>query len=234
MDLRDVYTNISRRYESTNHLLTFGLDGSWRRLAGEVALRSALEAGSPGAGPWLDLCSGTGETAGLLASRPPGGACVISADFSVPMLREGIRRRGGSLIPVAASSSALPFPDDTFGLVTVTFAARNLRSRSGLFGESLSEIRRVLRPGGVFVNLETSQPRSALFRSLMHAYAKTAVGRLGRLLTGEKEGYAYLSGSIRTFPGAPDLAAEISSAGFSEVSWREIMLGAAAIHKGKA
>jgi demethylmenaquinone methyltransferase/2-methoxy-6-polyprenyl-1,4-benzoquinol methylase len=231
MDLRDVYRKIPRRYESTNHLLTLGLDRPWRKLAAGIAVRSALESGEAGAGPWLDLCSGTGETAILLSSRSPGGVDVVSADFSVPMLSEGIRRRGaGSLIPVAASSDALPFPDATFGLVTVTFAARNLRSHGGLFRASLREIKRVLRPGGIFVDLETSQPRSALVRSLLHIYAGTAVGRLGRLLTGEKEGYAYLSGSIRSFPGAAGLAAEIGAAGFSGVAWKEIMFGVVAIH----
>jgi demethylmenaquinone methyltransferase / 2-methoxy-6-polyprenyl-1,4-benzoquinol methylase len=231
MDLRDVYRNIPPRYESTNHLLTFGLDMIWRRIAAGAAVRAAETACNSDAGIWLDMCSGTGETALLLSGRSPAGTTVISADFSVPMLLEGVKGRGRDLlIPAAASADALPFPDGTFDLVTVTFAARNLRSRSGLFAGSLREIRRVLRPGGIFLNLETSQPASAPVRSILHTYAGVVVGRLGEALTGEREGYAYLSGSIRSFPGPVELASEISEAGFSRVTWRQLMFGAVAIH----
>jgi demethylmenaquinone methyltransferase/2-methoxy-6-polyprenyl-1,4-benzoquinol methylase len=118
--------------------------------------------------------------------------------------------------------------------VTVSFAARNLRSRGGLFIGSLGEIRRVLRPGGVFLNLETSQPGSVIFRRLVHAYAGCAVGRIGRMLTGERDGYAFLSGSIRSFPGPAELAEEMTEAGFSRVTWKELMLGVAAIHTAVA
>ena len=243
MDLRNVYRNIPHRYESTNHLLTFGLDIIWRRIAASAAVRAAGTAvetgcagetgpaGGAGAGPWLDLCSGTGEMAALLSRRSPAGTAVISADYSVPMLREGVRRRGaGKLIPAAASADALPFPDASFGLVTVTFAARNLWSHGGLFAGSLREIRRVLRPGGIFLNLETSQPGSAPVRGVLHAYVEGIVGRLGKMLTGERNGYAYLSGSIRSFPGPGELASEMEEAGFSHVIWKELMFGVAAIH----
>ena len=231
MDLRDVYKAIPRQYESTNHILAFGFDIPWRRIAAAAAVRTTGTAGGTGAGPWLDLCSGTGEMAALLSRRSPAGTAVISADFSIPMLREGVRRRGaGRLIPAAASADALPFPDASFGLVTVTFAARNLRSRGGLFAGSLREIRRVLRPGGIFLNLETSRPGSAPVRIILHAYAENVVGRLGKMLTGERDGYAYLSGSIRSFPGPAELASEMEEAGFSHVTWKKLMFGVAVIH----
>jgi demethylmenaquinone methyltransferase/2-methoxy-6-polyprenyl-1,4-benzoquinol methylase len=150
------------------------------------------------------------------------------------MLREGTRRRGGEAMIAAASADALPFPDDSFGLVTVAFAARNLRIRGSLFSGSLGEIRRVLRPGGIFLNLETSQPGPAPVRKLVHAYAGSLVGRMGMMLTGEREGYAFLSGSIRSFPGAAELAAEIGESGFSDVRWKELLLGVAAIHTARA
>jgi demethylmenaquinone methyltransferase/2-methoxy-6-polyprenyl-1,4-benzoquinol methylase len=249
MELRDVYIRIPGRYESTNHALTLGLDVFWRRAAAREAVRAASEGSGagdaalkkPGGGRttqralWLDLCSGTGETAALLSRFSPEGTGVIAADFSPPMLREGIARRGaGKVAAAAAAAEALPFRDGTFRLVTVTFAARNLGSRSGLLEESLMEIRRVLVPGGVFVNLETSQPSSPPVRKILHAYAGRIVARLGAALTGERDGYTYLSGSIRSFHGPEALAAMISRAGFSRVTWRGLTFGVVAIHKATA
>jgi demethylmenaquinone methyltransferase/2-methoxy-6-polyprenyl-1,4-benzoquinol methylase len=229
MDLKKVYAAISRRYESTNHILTLGLDAAWRR----AAVRAVLK--EPEEGPWLDLCSGTGETASALSAGAPAGVTVISADFSLPMIEEGIRRRGKDrLVPVAASADALPFPGGTFGLVTVTFAARNLRSRQGLFSSSLREIRRVLKPGGRLVNLETTRPGLRPLRAAVDIYTRIGVGRLGRLLTGERDGYAYLSGSIRSFPGPREIAAEILEAGFSGVTWRVLAPGVVAVHEAVA
>jgi demethylmenaquinone methyltransferase/2-methoxy-6-polyprenyl-1,4-benzoquinol methylase len=233
MDLRDVYGRIPGRYESTNHVLTLGLDMLWRRAAVREAVRSASRSGS-GAGPWLDLCCGTGETADLLSRRSPDGTAVLSADFSPSMLRECAAKRGGGISATAASAGALPFPDGTFGLVTVTFAARNLASRKGLLEDSLTEIKRVLRPGGIFVNLETSQPSWRAARKILHAYAGGIVGRLGAVLTGERDGYAYLSGSIRSFYGPEELAELIRGAGFTTVSWRGLTFGVVAIHKATA
>ncbi len=225
MDLREVYRRIPLRYESTNHVLTAGLDMIWRRRAADLAGRAA------GEGPWLDLCSGTGESARQLSRVSPPGTAIFCADFSKEMLREGVRRRGAPMmIAAAAEADALPFSDASFGLVTVMFAARNLMSRTGLLERSLAEIRRVLRPGGAFVNLETSQPRSAPARKMLHAYAGTLVGRLGTALTGERDGYRYLSGSIRSFPGPEDLAEAIRGAGFADVRWKGLMLGAVSVH----
>ncbi|MDD3642662.1 MAG: class I SAM-dependent methyltransferase [Candidatus Krumholzibacteria bacterium] len=225
MDLRDVYSLIPRRYETVNHLITLGLDPLWRR----AAVRAAV--GEAGPGPWLDLCSGTGETAALLSKGAPDGATVAAADFSLPMLLEGRRRRPAALArAVAAEAASLPFRDGTFGLVAVTFAARNLDSRPGLLEASLAEICRVLRPGGVLVNLETSRPAAAPARWALDLWAGRAVPLIGRLLTGERAGYVYLSSSIRRFRGADELAAAMLRAGFSGVGRRPLLFGAAAIH----
>lgn len=225
MDLRDIYAAIPRRYEAVNRVLTIGLDPVWRAAAAREALASA---GPP---PWLDLCCGTGETAALLRRRAPTGTAIITADFSLPMLLEGRRRRPGALTRAAAAeAAALPFPGGTFGLVTVTFAARNLDSRPGLLAASLAEIRRVIRPGGALVNLETSRPASAPIRWILDLWAGRAVPPLGRLLSGEREGYRYLSSSIRRFRPADELAAAMIEAGFTGVGWRPLLFGVAAVH----
>lgn len=225
MDLRNVYAAIPRRYEAVNHVITLGLDRRWRRAAVHEAAAAA------GTAPWLDLCAGTGETAALIARRAPAGTAVIAVDFSLPMLREGRRRRPEALArAVAAEATALPFPAETFGLVIITYAARNLDSRRGLLDASLAEIRRVLRPGGALVNLETSRPGSAPVRRALDIWAAWAVPWLGRLLSGERAGYAYLSSSIRRFRPAGELAEAMFRAGFSGVGWRPLLFGTAAIH----
>jgi demethylmenaquinone methyltransferase/2-methoxy-6-polyprenyl-1,4-benzoquinol methylase len=225
MDLRDVYTAIPRRYEAVNHVITLGLDTVWRGAAARAAARAA------GGGPWLDLCCGTGETAALLGRRAPAGTKVVAADFSLPMLREGRRRRPGALSRAAAAEAAsLPFPDGTFGLVVITFAARNLDSRPGLLETSLAEIQRVLRPGGALVNLETSRPSLPPVRWALDLWTAGAVPPIGRLLSGERAGYAYLSSSIRHFRPAAGLAEMMLRTGFSAVGWRPLLFGTAAIH----
>lgn len=225
MDLRDVYAVIPRRYEAVNSVVTFGLDRPWRRAAAREAAAAASR------GPWLDLCSGTGQTAALLARRAPSGTAVFAADFSPAMLGEGRRRRPAALgRAVVADADALPFADETFWLVTVAFAARNLDSRRGLLERSLAEIRRVLRPGGALVNLETSRPAFAPARLVLDGWAARAVPLLGRALSGERAGYVYLSASIRRFRPADELAAMMLRAGFAGVGWRRLLFGAAAIH----
>jgi demethylmenaquinone methyltransferase / 2-methoxy-6-polyprenyl-1,4-benzoquinol methylase len=225
MELRKVYTAIPRRYETVNHVITLGLDTIWRGAAVREAVRTAR------VGPWLDLCGGTGETAGLLRRRATVGTEVVAADFSLPMLLEGQRRRPLALTrAVCAEATALPFADCTFGLVTITFAARNLDSRPGLLDASLAEVRRVLRPGGALVNLETSRPPAAPIRWILDGWAAHAVPPIGRLLSGELSGYAYLSSSIRRFRPAAELAELMLRAGFSAVGWRPLLFGTAAIH----
>lgn len=225
-DFKKIYADIGRSYETTNHVLTLGLDILWRRRAVVEAL---AESPSP---PFLDLCAGTGETAWMLSAGEPD-VMVAAADFSLEMLEEGRRRRpGSSAVPVAAGADALPFESGTFGLVTITFAARNLDSRRGLLVASLREALRVLRPGGTFLCLETSRPPLRPVRWLMDLYTRI-VPAAGRLLTGEGAGYAYLAGSIRRFHGAPSLAGVIESAGFAGVGWERLLLGAAAIHTAR-
>lgn len=224
--IKRIFARIPRTYETINHILTFGLDMLWRRRTARIAAQS-------GGDRWVDVCSGTGETALLLGGLADGGAEVYAVDFSQPMLeRIGGKRGGGAVTSVLSDIKRLPFPDGTFDLVTISFATRNINLSREVLVSSFREFRRVLRPGGRFVNLETSQPSAPLARSLFHIYVRVFVRPVGRLISGSSEAYAYLAGSISRFYTAEELAAILGEAGFEDVGFRRMTFGAVAVHRG--
>ena len=130
-----------------------------------------------------------------------------------------------------ADAMALPFRDKTFDLVTISFATRNINvSRKALY-QCLSEFYRILKPGGQFVNLETSQPAPRLIRKLFHLYVRVVVRHVGHMISGSKNAYAYLSNTIQRFHNAGEFADIIRQAGFAKVSIYPMMFGIVAIHQ---
>ena len=222
--LEKIYSEIPERYEIANHVLTLGLDRLWRRRAARIAVE--------GSGTrWIDLCSGTGEMAALL-KRLAGSDCkVFAADFSMPMLSRARSKRETSEILFALSEiDALPFPDGCFDLATVSFATRNIDRGGETLVHAFREIFRVLRPGGRFVNLETSRPRNPFVRTLFHSYVRLFVRPIGGAITGSEAGYAYLSSSILRFYSRDQLSEILRETGFSEVESIPLFFGAAAVH----
>ncbi len=223
--LREIFSRLAPTYERVNHVLTLGLDVFWRRRAARAAARS-------GGSRWLDVCSGTGDMARELSRGAPSGTWIVALDFCRPMLDLSAARQPaeGGFEFVLADAARLPFPDAAFDLVTVAFATRNLSlSRAALIA-TFSEFHRALRPGGRFVNLETSQPRFRPVRFLFRVYVRTFVPPVGRRLSGAHAGYGYLSESISEFYPAEELAGILKAAGFSRVIFRRLMFGAAAVH----
>jgi len=225
--LREIFGEIAGTYERVNRVLTLGLDRGWRR-------RAARRAARGGGTRWLDVCSGTGEMAQDLARRAPAGTELVAVDFSLPMLarartKPGLERAGF----VLADVKRLPFPDAAFDLVTISFATRNINLSREILESTFREFGRVLKPGGRFVNLETSQPADRTIRALFHGYVGLVVRRVGLRMSGTQAGYAYLASSIRGFYGAEELAAILRAAGFDEVSFERLLFGAAAVHVSK-
>jgi demethylmenaquinone methyltransferase/2-methoxy-6-polyprenyl-1,4-benzoquinol methylase len=220
-----IFSQVSHTYELVNHLLTLGLDVFWRR-------RASCTAAKDGGERWLDVCSGTGETAAYLQKHTDSRTSVVAADFSLPMTRVAAQKHEAKQIAMTlADAKRLPYPDNTFDLVIITFATRNINnSRKGLL-EYLQEFRRVLKPGGRFVNLETSQPQSRLIRWLFHLYIRMTVKSLGSFISGSKSGYAYLSYTVPRFYSAEEFARILSDAGFMDASFERLTLGLAAIHR---
>ncbi len=223
--IQRIFADIPATYERVNHLLTLGLDVAWRRRAVRLAA-----AGPPGI--WADMCTGTGEMATYLKRRAPEGTRVCGIDFSLPMLSEA-RRKKIAVDFAASDIKALPFGDDTFDVITMSFATRNINlSREALL-RSFAEYHRVLKPGGRFVNLETSQPRWSWMRKLVHLYVKLVVEAIGSLISGSRAPYAYLAHTIPRFYTADELAGLLRQAGFTDVRIDRCLGSVAAIHMSR-
>ncbi|MDI6807608.1 MAG: ubiquinone/menaquinone biosynthesis methyltransferase [Candidatus Eisenbacteria bacterium] len=236
--MKKIFSEVTDTYELVNHVLTLGLDASWRRKAARLGAadgglrKKAARAGAAEAGArCLDVCTGTGEMAGYLSCLGDGTAKVVSVDFSPEMLRRALRKSEAMRISFAlAEAGTLPFPDKTFDLVTISFATRNINTSRENLIDRFREFHRVLKPGGRFVNLETSQPRSDFLKKLFHIYIKLLVHPVGRAISGSRAGYFYLSKTIPAFYGAEELADTLHEAGFTDVAFQRLSLGIAAIH----
>ncbi|MHA1949105.1 MAG: ubiquinone/menaquinone biosynthesis methyltransferase [Candidatus Thorarchaeota archaeon] len=220
-----VFSEVAHLYELVNHVLTFGLDIPWRKRAAKVA---ALGGGSL----WLEVCSGTGEMAVNLEKLAGADTRIIVSDFSMPMVlkaneKEELRDAAISL----ANSYQLPFPSNTFDLVVISFATRNISPNRSRLTDFFREFHRVLKPGGRFVNLETSQPASTPLRIAFRLYTKYIIKLVGRIISGSKTGYAYLAHTVPRFFNAEDLSNILFDAGFSKVNYVTMTFGAVAIHR---
>lgn len=224
--LQKIYSEIPAHYELINHVLTLGLDVVCRKRAAGMAIAGDGER-------WLDVCCGTGEMAVDLRRFACNGVSLFAADFSPPMIREAVEKREtGSIHFLLSEAGILPFADNSFDLITISFATRNINStRESLIG-CLREFHRVLKPGGRFVNLETSQPKLKLIRGLMHLYVRLTVKQIGSTISGSKASYSYLSSSIPRFYDPEELAHILKEAGFSGVSFKRLFFGVAAVHRG--
>jgi demethylmenaquinone methyltransferase/2-methoxy-6-polyprenyl-1,4-benzoquinol methylase len=226
--LQRMFGGVPRRYDAVNRLATLGLDQRWRRLAVAEILDAAPRR-------VLDLCTGTGDLAVLLAGACPAEASIAAVDFSSPMLAEAVlkaRARGAPsrIAFVLADAASLPFPDGSFDAVGIGFGLRNLTWRNARSESHLAEILRVLRPGGRFVAAESSQPRTAVARFGFRTYMRAVVGPLCGLVAGNRGAYAYLAESAARYYSDAELEEVLVRAGFRGVRHRPVLLGAAAIH----
>jgi demethylmenaquinone methyltransferase / 2-methoxy-6-polyprenyl-1,4-benzoquinol methylase len=214
--VRTMFDRIAPVYDVMNRVMTAGLDGRWRRLTAEAAVRPGDRV--------LDACCGTGDLA--LADERAGGR-VVGLDFSERML-ERARRKSASIEWVRGDLLELPFEDASFDAATVGFGVRNVADLE----RSLRELRRVLRPGGRLGILEITTPRGPL-RLFYRLWFDAIVPLLGKLLRGGSA-YTYLPASVRRFPGPEELAALLERAGFGEVGFRLLAGGIVALHTGAA
>ncbi|MBN2246403.1 MAG: ubiquinone/menaquinone biosynthesis methyltransferase [Candidatus Aminicenantes bacterium] len=219
-----IYSEVAPTYELINHVMTFGLDIYWRWKAARLAEKN-------GGCLWLDICSGTGEMIKYLKKKSNPDRWIAAVDASLAMLLLAKKKNAANTVLFSlADADRLPFTDDTFDLIIIGFAARNLNFNHNAFLAYLKEFRRILKPGGLFLNLETSQPRAAWIKKIFHLYVKSVVKPLGYMISGSKAGYAYLSHTIPRFYDAGKLSTLLSQAEFREIKYKRLLLGIAAIH----
>lgn len=225
--VQSMFGRIAKRYDFANRLLSGGSDVWWRwRLVRAVRRAQPAEI--------LDLATGSGDVAFALARGLPEGVKLTGMDFCQPMLDEAEvkKARAPRYAGIAfrqGDGMALPLPDAAFDAVTISFGLRNMADRH----KSLSEMRRVLRPGGRLFVLEFSQPYRC-FAPLYFFYLKRILPRIASVVTGDRSAYEYLCGSIETYPSTPAMSAEILRAGFADVAVKRMTLGIVALHEARA
>ncbi len=223
--LHGMFTVVPPRYDLVNRIITLGLDRRWR----EAAARACLESSPKRV---LDLACGTGDLAIAIARRAGVDMEVVGLDYSQPML-EMARRKAQRLRQVAlvhGDAASLPFTDGYFDCVGISFAFRNLTYRTPLARTALAGVLRVLKPGGRFVIVETSQPESRLIRRLFHLYLATFVAGAGYLLSGNRGAYRSLAESAARCYSEAEVKDLLTATGFRGFSSRPLFFGAAAVH----
>lgn len=225
-----MFTALPPRYDLVNHVITWGLDSRWRHLAAQECLKAKPKR-------VLDLCCGTGDLAINIARLARGPVELVGLDYSQPML-EIAAQKAERLAPqrkisfVHGDATDLHFPDGYFDCVGISFAFRNLTYRNPVGEKHFAEVLRVLKQGGRYVIIETSQPESRVIRGLFRKYLRWYVYTAGTVVSGNRGAYKYLSESAARFYSAAEVKGMLLKAGFRDASHKPLLFGAVAIYVG--
>lgn len=224
--LQTMFDAVPARYDLINHIMTLGMDASWRR----STARTCLEENPRRV---LDLGCGTGDLAITIAGYASKGTEIVGLDFSESMLdkaRHKAATAGVEITFVEGDATAIPFPDDYFDCVGISFAFRNLTYKNPLREPHFAEVLRVLKPGGCYVAVESSQPRNSFVRTIMRGYLYGFVRPAGWLISGNRGAYTYLTSSVANYFTPDQVRDFFLKAGFTSVRYKELFFGAAGIH----
>jgi demethylmenaquinone methyltransferase/2-methoxy-6-polyprenyl-1,4-benzoquinol methylase len=217
-----MFDAIAGQYDLMNRVMTMGQDQRWRRFV--VSRLGHLQKGRV-----LDLATGTGDIAALLAEEFPE-LYVTGGDFSQNMLHFAKGRFAEANIDwQACDANHLPFADNFFDGVTFGYLLRNVDDVPTV----LTEIHRVLKSGGTIVSLDTTPPAKNILYPFITAYLRYGIPILGRMIASDEAAYSYLTGSTMGFYKADDLAKAFTDAGFKRVEYKKFMCGTIAVHWGK-
>ncbi|MEV0096522.1 demethylmenaquinone methyltransferase [Streptomyces sp. NPDC050738] len=216
-EVASMFDDVAANYDLTNDVLSLGQDRVWRKaVAKAVDARPAQKI--------LDLAAGTATSSMPFAQA---GAYVVPCDFSIGMLKVG-KERTPWLPMTAGDATKLPFRDNVFDAVTISFGLRNVQDTDA----GLRELYRVTKPGGRVVICEFSQPVWKPFRTVYTEYLMRALPPVATAVSSNPDAYVYLAESIRAWPDQPALAAKLQQAGWSNVAWRNLTGGIVALHRG--
>ncbi|MEP5758553.1 MAG: bifunctional demethylmenaquinone methyltransferase/2-methoxy-6-polyprenyl-1,4-benzoquinol methylase UbiE [Litoreibacter sp.] len=220
-----VFTNVASKYDIMNDVMSGGVHRVWKdAMMDWLAPRRGQRL--------LDVAGGTGDVAFRFLTRA-GEADAVVLDMTESMLIEGRKRAEASAMSenldwVVGDAMALPFEDNSFDVYTISFGIRNVTR----IPDALKEAFRVLRPGGRLMVLEFSQLPNPLMQKAYDLYSFNVIPRMGQAIAGDADSYQYLVESIRNFPDQDTFAAMIRTAGFENVSYRNMTFGIAALHAG--
>ncbi len=220
-----VFSRVASKYDIMNDLMSGGVHRLWKD-----AMMDWL-APRPGQ-RLLDVAGGTGDVAFRFLKRAPSASAVV-CDMTESMLVEGRKRaEAGNLAErldwVVGDAMALPFPDRSFDVYTISFGIRNVTR----IADALREAHRVLRPGGRLMVLEFSRIPNHLMQKVYDLYSFNVIPVMGQVVAGDRDSYQYLVESIRKFPDQDTFAGMIRQAGFAQVGYRNLTMGVAALHSG--
>jgi demethylmenaquinone methyltransferase/2-methoxy-6-polyprenyl-1,4-benzoquinol methylase len=232
--LKAYYAGIHERYDRVNHIFTFGRDVVWRRKAAAECLK-----GRPSR--ILDLCTGTGDFLLELARQADYPVSLTGYDFSDSMLGEARRKcraleertRVRHLELVEGDAARMPFPDASFDAIGITFGIRNLVYENPRYLVHLSEMHRVLKPGGQLVILESSRPSSIAWRWINSLYLRLILPYLGGLISGNLKAYRYLSESSLKYHTMDQMGTILEDSGFSVLGREPLFLGSVMLLKAE-
>ncbi|TDM13313.1 demethylmenaquinone methyltransferase [Macrococcus lamae] len=218
-----VFENISARYDRLNDIISFNQHKSWRK---KVMKRMAVKSGAKA----LDICCGTGDWTIQLARAVGKSGQVTGLDFSANMLKvaEEKTRQINNISLIQGNAMELPFPDNQFDYVTIGFGLRNVPD----YLQVLKEMHRVVKPGGMVVCLETSDPTMPVFKQGYQVYFKFIMPLFGKIFAKSMKEYSWLQQSAFNFPGKFELAKLFAEAGFVKIEFKGFTGGVSAMHIG--
>lgn len=214
--VKDVFRRIAPQYDLMNKLMTGGFDILWKKRVVKLMQVSSGQA-------YLDLGAGTGDLAKMVAKKYPE-LHLVAADYSFYMMLSG--RGGCGFSFVNADAMQTPFAEASFDRISSGYLLRNVSD----LDRTLAEIYRLLKPGGRYVNLDTTQPGKNILSPLIHFHMHHVIPFIGGLLSGSRDAYEYLPDSSENFLKAELLAERFNAAGFEEVTFTRHMFGTIAIH----
>ena len=222
----EVFHSVADNYDLMNDLMSGGIHRLWKRVAIEM---SGVRSGHT----VLDIAGGTGDLAAKFSRLVGPAGTVVLADINQSMLRVGrdrlIDRGISSNVRFSqADAQHLPFPDNTFNLITIAFGLRNVTDKD----MALRSMLRVLKPGGRLLVLEFSKPNNVVLSKLYDSYSFNVLPKLGKLFANDGDSYQYLAESIRMHPDQKTLIGMMDSAGFANTNFHNMTGGIVAVHRG--